>query len=367
MFLIDRRILLRFDWILFLLTVGIVIFGIVNIYSAGYSLSPTSTMYKKQIYWLIIGTVFLIVGAFLDYSRIERYSYAFYLTTLALLIYVLFQGKLVSGSQRWIPLGFFNLQPSELVKISLILVLAKWFQRKHEQQGHTIRSLFLPSLFVAVPFGLIYAQPDLGTALMLVLVFFSIAFFVKIRFSSLAILSCCFLSIIPLAWTFLLKPYQKDRVIGFLNPNLDPKGSGYQIIQSKIAVGSGEFFGKGFLKGTQSQLNFIPEKYTDFVFSVFCEEWGFLGAFILLSLYFFLFIRLVMITAQARDSFGMILGYGLTVMFLWHFIINLGMVLGLLPIVGIPLPLFSYGGSSLVITMFSIGILINIHIKRYIF
>lgn len=367
MFLIDRRILLRFDWLLFLLPVGIVIFGIINIYSAGYSLGPESMMYKKQIYWLIIGSVFLVIGAFLDYSRIERYSYPFYLGTLALLVYVLFQGKLVSGSQRWISFGFFNLQPSELVKISLILVLAKWFQLKYEQQGYTIRSLFLPSFFVVIPFALIYLQPDLGTALILLLVFFSIAFFVKIRFASLAILSFCFLSIIPLAWNFLLKPYQKDRVIAFLNPNLDPKGSGYQIIQSKIAVGSGEFFGKGFIKGTQSQLNFIPEKYTDFVFSVFCEEWGFLGAFILLGLYFFLFVRLALITAQARDSFGMILGYGLTIMFLWHFIINLGMVLGLLPIVGIPLPLFSYGGSSLVITMFSIGIMMNIHIKRYIF
>lgn len=313
-----------------------------------------------------IGIVFLFIGAFLDYSSIDQYCYGLYLLTLVLLLYVLFQGKLVAGSQRWIPLGFFNLQPSELAKISLAMVLAKWFQRKYDAKGYTIRSLIPPLFLTAAPFSLIFLQPDLGTGLMLLLIFCSIVLFVKFRPMSFILTLCSALGLIPFAW-HLLKPYQKHRILGFLDPSLDPLGKGYQLIQSKIAIGSGQFWGQGYLKGTQSQLDFIPEKYTDFVFSVFCEEWGFIGAAILLSLYFILFLRLATIVSQARDSFGMILGFSLTALFLWQFTINLGMVLGLLPIVGIPLPLFSYGGSSLLISMFSLGVLINIHIKRHIF
>lgn len=365
-FLIDRRFLLRFDWSLFFLTLAIITIGIFNVYSAGYSLGPEYMLYKKQIYWFLVGIFFLFIGAFLDYSYIEQYGYALYFLTLVLLAYVLFEGKLVAGSQRWISLGFINLQPSELSKLSLIMIMAKYFQRKYHAQGYTLIELIYPSLWVAAPFALIFLQPDLGTAFMLALIFFSIVLFVKIRFWSLFVTCCCFLGIIPFAW-HMLKPYQKQRILGFLDPSLDPLGNGYQIIQSKIAIGSGQFWGKGYLKGTQAQLNFIPEKYTDFVFSVFCEEWGFLGAMIILFLYFLLFVRLAGIVSQARDSFGMILGFGVTALFLWQFIINLGMVLGLLPIVGIPLPLFSYGGSSLVISMFSLGVLINIHIKKHIF
>ena len=176
----------------------------------------------------------------------------------------------------------------------------------------------------------------------------------------------CLIVAIPFSWN-LLKPYQKERVHGFLNPQSDPLGKGYQIIQSKITIGSGKFLGKGFMGGTQTQLNFIPEKYTDFVFSVFCEEWGFLGAIFLLLLYFLLFLRSLCIVINAKDSFGIILGYGIITLFFWQFIINLGMTLGLLPIMGVTLPLFSYGGSSLVTSLFLIGVLINIHIQRFIF
>ncbi|HNU70675.1 MAG TPA: rod shape-determining protein RodA [Thermodesulfobacteriota bacterium] len=366
MFLIDRRLILRFDWALFFVALAIVLIGIVNIYSAGYSLGPGVAMYKRQIYWLCLGIIFLFVGAFLDYAYIEQYCYALYLLTLVLLFYVLFQGKLVGGSQRWIPLGFFNLQPSELAKISLAMVLAKWFQRKYDPKGYTIRALLPPLALTAIPFSLIFLQPDLGTGLMLLAIFCSIVVFVKFRLTSFIFTLCCFISLVPFVW-HLLKPYQKHRILGFLDPGLDPLGKGYQLIQSKIAIGSGQLWGQGYLKGTQSQLDFIPEKYTDFVFSVFCEEWGFLGAAILLGLYFLLFLRIATIVSHARDSFGMILGFSIASLFLWQFTINLGMVLGLLPIVGIPLPLFSYGGSSLLISMFSLGVLINIHIKRHIF
>lgn len=365
-FLVDRRLLARFDWVLFFISLLIATLGILNIYSAGSSGDITGGLYKKQIYWLLVGVLLLFLGAFIKHSYLEQYGYAFYIISIFLLILVLFQGRAVSGSQRWIRLWGFNVQPSEIVKISLLLVLAKWFHRKSYPKGYGLISLFIPFVFVFFPFFLIFLQPDLGTALMLLVLFFSIALLVKVQLGFLLFLFFFSLGVLPFSWN-LLKDYQKERVVGFLNPHVDPLGKGYQVIQSKIAIGSGKLFGKGFLKGTQTQLDFIPEKYTDFVFSVFCEEWGFLGAMVLLFLYCLLFVRFLSIASNARNSFGMILGYGITALFFWQFLINLGMVLGLLPTVGITLPLFSYGGSSLAISLFSIGILINIHIQRHIF
>jgi len=366
LFMIDRRVLFRFDWFLFFLALLIGVIGVFNLYSAGSSLGAPSFIFKKQIYWLLIGLFFLFLGSLVNYTYIERYAYAFYLFSLFLLMIVLFEGRVVSGSRRWLSLGFLNFQPSELIKLSLIMVLAKCFQRKFNPKGYSLISLLFPFFLAATPFFLIFLQPDLGTSLLLLMVFFSIVLFVKIRFSSLFLLLFCAICFLPFSWN-LLKDYQKERVVGFLNPQTDPLGKGYQTIQSRIAIGSGKVFGKGFLKGTQTQLDFIPEKYTDFVFSAFCEEWGFLGAMILLSLYFLLFFRFLFVISNAKDSFAMILGCGILSLFFWQFVINLGMTLGLLPTVGISLPLFSYGGSSLVVSMFCVGILINIHIQKYIF
>jgi len=363
---IDRRLLSRFDWGLFFLTIVIIGIGILNLYSAGYSVDCSGVIYKKQLCWVFVGVVGLFFGAFLNYSYFERYCYFFYFLSLFLLVLVLFQGRLVSGSARWLQLGQFNLQPSELVKVTLVMVLARWFQRKHYFGGLGLSSLVLPFVFVAVPFFLILLQPDLGTSLVLLLVLFSVFFFLKIKPSALFVLFGCGLCLLPLFWS-LLKAYQKKRVLGFLSPELDPFGRSYQIIQSKIAIGSGKMFGKGFLKGTQAQLSFVPEKDTDFLFAVLCEEWGFVGAGFLIVLYFLLIVRLLYIVSEAKDDFGMILGFGLTALLFWQFIINLGMVLGLLPTVGIALPLFSYGGSSLITTMFLLGIIINIHIQKHIF
>lgn len=365
-FPVDRRVLARFDWMVFLSALAIALLGIVNLYSAGLSTDATSTLFERQSFWLLLGIVFLFGASFINLAYLERYAYVFYCLVLVLLVAVLVQGRLVSGSKRWIYFGFFNLQPSELVKIALVIVIAKYFQRKHQPQGFGVSALITPGFLVALPFLLVFLQPDLGTALTLLLIFLSVSLFVRIRLrllSALVFFSICFL---PFSWN-LLKDYQKDRIIGFLNPHVDPLGKGYQIIQSKIAIGSGRLFGKGLLKGTQTQLDFIPEKYTDFVFSVFCEEWGLVGALILLSLYFLLFGRAITIVSQAKNSFAVLLGYGVVALFLWQIMINLGMVLGLLPTVGIPLPLFSYGGSSLVVSFFSLGLLINIHIQKHIF
>lgn len=365
-FPIDRRVLARFDWVIFISTLTIALLGIINLYSAGLSTDATSTLFQRQTFWLLIGVIFLLGACFGNLAYLERYAYILYFVVLVLLVAVLIQGKLISGSKRWLSFGFFNVQPSELAKIALVIVLAKFFQRKHQPRGFGLPALIIPTLLVTLPFILVFLQPDLGTALTLLLIFLSITLFVRIRLrllSALVFFSICFL---PFSWN-LLKDYQKDRIIGFLNPNMDPLGKGYQIIQSKIAIGSGRFFGKGLLQGTQTQLDFIPEKYTDFVFSVFCEEWGLIGGLILLSLYFLLFSRSIGIVSQAKNSFAVLLGYGIVALFLWQVMINLGMVLGLLPTVGIPLPLFSYGGSSLVVSFFSLGLLINIHIQKHIF
>lgn len=365
-FPVDRRVLSRFDWIVLLSSLAISLLGIVNLYSAGLSTDATSTLFRRQFFWLLIGVLFLFGAAFINLAYVERYAYIFYCFALLLLIAVLVQGKLVSGSRRWLTFIFFNLQPSELAKIALVIVLAKYFQRKHHPQGFGVSELIVPGFLAFFPFLLVFLQPDLGTALIILLIFISVVLLVRIRLRLLSVLVFFSLCFLPFSWN-LLKDYQKDRIIGFLNPHIDPLGKGYQIIQSKIAIGSGRLFGKGLLRGTQTQLDFIPEKYTDFVFSVFCEEWGLIGAVILLSLYILLFSHTITVVSQARNSFSLLLGYGIICLFLWQVIINLGMVLGLLPTVGIPLPLFSYGGSSLVVSFFSLGLLINIHIQKHIF
>jgi rod shape determining protein RodA len=340
--------------------------GILNLYSASFSINSSGIIYKKQICWLFLGILLLFCGSFINYSYLERYAYVFYFFSIILLIIVIFSGELVGGSRRWLSLGVLKFQPSELSKITLILALAKHFKHRYYSDGFGFSSLFFSFLLLSLPFLLIFLQPDLSTALILFLVYVSMLIFLKMRLRFIFFLVLCLIVVMPLSWN-LLKPYQKERVYVFLNPQSDPLGRGYQIIQSKITIGSGKFLGKGFRGGTQTQLNFIPEKYTDFIFSVFCEEWGFLGSLVLLFLYFLLFFRSLYIVINAKDSFGIILGYGIITLFFWQFIINLGMTLGLLPIMGVTLPLFSYGGSSLVTSLFLIGVLINIHIQKFIF
>jgi rod shape determining protein RodA len=263
-------------------------------------------------------------------------------------------------------MGPISFQPSEFVKISLILALAKFFHRPPSREGYSLRTLAFPFLLLVLPMVLILKQPDLGTAIILFLVFFSVLLFVKIRWSSLLALFVVGGSILPLVWRFL-KEYQKMRIVTFFNPDLDPLGSGYHLIQSKIAVGSGGIMGKGFMKGTQSKLGFLPEQQTDFIFSVLGEEWGLIGSLIVVLLYFGLILWGLRIAIQAKDRFGAILSFGVVAMLFWHTFINIGMVLGLMPVVGIPLPLLSYGGSFLVSTLIGMGLLFNVSMRRYLF
>jgi rod shape determining protein RodA len=275
-------------------------------------------------------------------------------------------GIITSGAQRWVKFGFITFQPSEFVKISCIMALAKFFQRPPHREGYSLKTLLVPFLLLFLPLGLILKQPDLGTAIILFLVFFSILFFVKVRWSTLLTLVLAGASALPLLWNFL-KEYQKKRIITFFNPDLDPLGAGYHLIQSKIALGSGGIIGKGFMKGTQSKLGFLPEQQTDFIFSALGEEWGLIGALIVVGLYLAMILWGLRIAVESKDRFGAILAFGVVAMLFWHIFINIGMTLGMMPVVGIPLPLLSYGGSFLVSTLVGIGILLNVSMRRYLF
>jgi rod shape determining protein RodA len=365
--MIDRRLLIHFDWTLFGITLLIASIGIINLYSAASGGEVLGTpLYLKQIFWLLIGLAFMIIIAFIEYRFYSDLAYIVYIITLVLLLAVLGYGIITSGAQRWVRVGFLTFQPSEFVKISFILALAKFFQRTPHKEGYSLKNLFFPFLLLFLPMVLILKQPDLGTAIILCLVFVSILFFVKVRWSSLLTLVLAGASIFPILWSFL-KEYQKKRIITFLNPNLDPLGAGYHLIQSKIAVGSGGIIGKGFMSGTQSKLGFLPEQQTDFIFSALGEEWGLIGTLLVVGLYLTLILWGLRIAVESKDRFGAILAFGVVAMLFWHTFINIGMVLGMLPVVGIPLPLLSYGGSFLVSTLVGIGILLNVSMRKYLF
>jgi rod shape determining protein RodA len=304
----------------------------------------------------------------MDYLWINKVIWIAYLANIGALVYTDLKGKVVLGGQRWIDLHFFRYQPSETMKLFLILILAGILLHRNSQgKGMGLRELFFPTLLILVPFGLTVKQPDLGTAMMLFFIGASLLFFVKIRMNILIFLVTIGLVALPVAWKYGLKDYQKNRIFTFLSPDQDPQGKGYNSIQSKIAVGSGKFFGKGFRMGTQSQLEFLPERHTDFIYSVLSEEWGFVGSVIVLLTFAFLFKICFEISFQARDKYGALITIGVTAYIFWHMFINVGMVIGLLPIVGVPLPLLSYGGSGMLTTMTGLGLVSSVAYRRYLF
>lgn len=362
----DRRLLFHFDWVLLFLLLAICGIALLNMYSAGVSLvsAKSEPVYVKQFIWFLIGLIMMTVCFGIDYRLINQYAYVIHAVAIFFLLVLFFYGELTRGTQRWFVIGSFSFQPSELAKISLILALSKFFSNNEIEEGYNLRQLWIPFLLTIVPFMLIMKQPDLGTAAVLVIIFVSLVFFVGIRWRSVAIVVTSGLLFLPVAWHFL-RDYQKERIMTFIDPELDPLGSGYHVIQSIIAVGSGGLFGKGFLKGTQSQLRFLPEHQTDFIFSVYAEEWGFLGGMVLLILFLSLAFWGLRIARQSRDLTGTLIAYAVTMLIFWEVLINIGMVLGIVPVVGIPLPFFSYGGSSLVVLMMGIGLLMNISMRRF--
>ncbi len=366
MFRFDRRLFAHFDWLMTILLLVICGMALFNLYSASYPPSPWGTPpYLKQCYYFLMGFAAILFILSFDYQELHFWNYFFYVCVVLLLAAILVVGKTAGGAQRWINLGFFNLQPSELAKLMLVITLASYYSRKEVTDGYTMKQLVTPVVLTSIPFLLILLQPDLGTALMMVFIAVSMTVFVKLRLSVYAILGGTGIGAIFFAWEKMLKPYQKQRVQTFLNPEGDPMGHGYQIIQSKIAVGSGGQFGKGYLEGTQGHLHFLPERHTDFAFSVWCEEWGFLGSVFFVGIYFFFLVWGLYTSMFARDRFGMLLSFGVVMLIFWQAVINLMMILGFLPVVGIPLPLVSYGGSSLLTTLVAIGILLNVRMRRF--
>jgi rod shape determining protein RodA len=414
-----------FNWGLVISTLAVAGLGLVNLYSA--SRGASTNMAFLQGLWLGVGLAIAVVLTILDYRIFQQLAYPFLGVTLLFLLAVLVIGRVISGSQRWINLGVMNFQPSEMAKIAVILCMAKYFSDEPSlpSGGYRLRGLIKPTtvlypvgaigalmlfwekleflggwrfvllvvflvwgagsvlyalqagrtslhdmlspvILVILPAILILRQPDLGTTLMLFAIAGTMILFVKVRFLSLVIAGVVFVAAAVGSWQFL-EDYQKDRILAFISPSEDIKDSGYHSRQSMIAVGSGKTSGKGFGESTQTQFRFLPEQHTDFVFSVWAEEWGFTGCLVVLGAFLFWLVQMINVASDARERFGVLVAVGITAMVFWHVAINIGMVIGVLPVVGVTLPLWSYGGSSLLAMMASLGLLMSISLRRHTF
>lgn len=330
----------------------------------------TGTSYhQRQILWFFISLIVMILVTMFDYRLLGKLSFWGHIILIILLVFVLLYGTGGPGSrvQRWIKLGPIFFQPSEFVKFTLVLYLSYFFSDSRRINNLGFKDIIWPLVVTIIPFVLIIKQPDLGTAGILVFVFISMIFLVGLRYKVILITSISGLVSLPFIWFFLLREYQRNRILTLVNPESDPLGKGYQIIQSKIAVGSGNLWGKGFLEGTQAKLNFLPARHTDFIFSIFTEEWGFVGGCTLIGLYILLISRCLKYVGKSKDRSGTILTVGITSVLVSHIIINIGMVIGLLPIVGMPLPFMSYGGSAMISNMIGIGLILNVRMRRNLY
>ena len=346
----------NFDYILLACILLLGFISLTTMYSTdgGKILFHTKSHFTK----MVVFTIMMLIFSFINIKFWFSIGYLSYLGVIGLLFWTYLFGITSSGSQRWIDLYFINLQPSELMKIFIILCLSKYFHRMRIESVNSIYTILTSLIIIILPMGLVIVQPDLGTSLLIGISGIAVLWFAGINHKYFIYTMLGFVISLPFIIAFL-KPYQKLRVLTFLNPDRDPLGAGYQIIQSKIAVGSGGIFGKGFLKGTQSYLEFLPEKHTDFIFTLFSEEFGFVGSFILLIIYAIIIYRIVAIGASSRSYFGKIFCYSFGAAIFVYIAINMSMVLGLLPIVGSPLPIMSYGGSSMLATMIGFGIVMS--------
>ena len=348
----------------YILVFSILILGLISMF-AMYSTDGGEFKYHTKSHILRFGVFFTMffVISFFQIRFWYKTSTIFYLSIFILLLAVKYFGLTSSGSQRWLNLYFMNLQPSELMKVALILFLAKYYHRISTTDVNRIKHLFLPIVALIAPVLLVVTQPDLGTSILIAIGGIVVAWLAGVRVKFFTYASILFISLMPIAISFL-KPYQKARILTFLNPDRDPLGTGYQIIQSKIAIGSGGLFGKGFLNGSQSYLDYLPEKHTDFIFTLFSEEFGFFGSVTILLIYSVIIYRIVQIGNITRSSFGKLYCYSFATAFFVYVAVNMGMVLGLLPIVGAPLPIMSYGGSSMMAMMIGLGIVMSCKVYK---
>jgi len=359
MFKLELKKYKGFDWVLAGSAVCIFVLGLLFLFSSTY---PNNVDYvSRQMAWFLLGALVFFVTININYRKIVGAGNAFYFFTIFLLVAVLVFGSRRFGAQRWFAIGGFNVQPSEFAKLFITLAIIQYLTGHKKFTGP--KNIFISLLIVLVPFLLILEEPDLGTALMLIPILFILLYVWGVPFRYLFYILIVVVLVSPLGW-FMLKDYQKERLLVFLDPNVDPLGAGYTIIQSKIAIGSGGLFGKGWLSGTQNQLNFLAERHTDFIFSVAGEEWGFLGGVVLIGLYYLLIKRAFRIAEKTDDPCGRLLAIGLLVMIGIQVMVNLSMTMGFMPVVGLPLPLVSYGGSSLLVTMIALGLLESIAVHR---
>jgi rod shape determining protein RodA len=347
-----------------ILLFSILLLGIISVF-AQFSSSGGNFDYYSKSHAVRFGVFFILflVVAFTPIRFWHGTSFLIFLILLLLLLFVKFYGVQSQGSRRWVNLYIINLQPSEIMKISIILFLSNYYHKISEGDVNKVRYLLYPVLAIMAPFILVLTQPDLGTAILILLSGVVVTWLAGVRWKIFAYLSLATIILAPLAISFL-KPYQKSRILTFWNPELDPLGAGYQIIQSKIAIGSGGLFGKGFLNGSQAYLNFLPEKHTDFIFTLYSEEFGFVGSVFMIFLYSLITYRIIKIGNETRSIFGKLYCFGFANAFFIYVAVNMSMVLGLLPIVGAPLPILSYGGSSMLAIMFGLGIVMSCNVYK---
>lgn len=360
-----KQIVKNFDWVLFGATIGLVVIGIITIGSATHinKSSLESLEYVgKQAAFFVLNLIFLFGIQKFDYHEMKKSSKVLYIIMILMLTAVIFIGTSALGAQRWIKIGPITIQPSEFSKMLMIISLA-YLLEPRVSKLNTLRELLPVALFVGVPFALVFKQPDLGTSLVFMAITVGMTFIAKINLKLVRNITACVMAVLPFGW-FALKSYQKNRILVFLNPDVDPLGAGYHIIQSKIAIGSGKLIGKGLFQGTQSQLNFLPENHTDFIFSVIGEELGFIGCVVVILLFFVMMYRGIEIARTASDDYGSLLAIGVVSMIGFQVLVNIGMTTGIMPVTGIPLPFMSYGVSSLTTNMIGIALLENIYMKH---
>src|SRR3990172_5882044 len=339
--MLKKSTIALFDWKAFTIIILIMVIGLSTIFSATYTSTPENAtpLYLKQVGWIFIGIFFLLLGTSIDYQSIARYAYYLYAFSFLLLIVVLVAGKSGFGAQRWLAIGGFSFQPSELAKLATAFAITKYFSDYPARYGYNVRELLIPGVLIAIPVLLVLKQPDLGTGMVITFVSVVLILLVRIRSKLFGIMTLLMFMSFPFLWQIFwenLKEYQKKRLLTFVNPSADPTG-------------------KGILQSTQSQLNFLPARHTDFIFSVFAEEWGFIGIVVLLALYILLITWGLDVAIKAKDRLGMLMGCSVVTIFTFYCVINIGMTLGVFPVVGIPLPLMSYGGTSMITTLFSLG------------
>jgi rod shape determining protein RodA len=369
--MIDRRLLDNFDWSIMLMAVVLALIGVMTIYSATRPVfdAAQTSYYIRQLYWISLSLITFICLISIDYRLFIKFAYVIFIIGVILLVLVIVIGRKGMGAQRWLNLGFISFQPSEFFKIFFIIALSRYLSNIKEGMSLGLRSMLkIFAIFFILPMILILKQPDLGTAIMLLFILVSMILTAGAKKKIIIITMAIALLSLPFAGKYIwggLKDYQKRRIIAFIDPQADPRGVGYHITQSKVTIGSGGFLGKGYMKGTQGPYRFLPENHTDFIFSIFAEEWGFSGSIFLFGLYFFVIWRGFDTAKKARDREGCFLVLGVTYMFTFYFFINVGMTVGMLPVVGVPLPLMSYGGTALLSNFCALSIIENVRMRRF--